>query len=149
MGVDDVDFATIKNAWSFVNIMPMSEKINTAWIDSIVEVGVPAQLKAGDTIISINDQNTDRGFLLISGEYSVEKDGSPELVKPAPELLGEMGRLNPTQKRTATVRASTDVSMLSFSWQKINEALQRRLNETEFGQLTDGLQQYAWGHFAE
>jgi hypothetical protein len=150
MGFNRVDFATIKEAWSTISMnMPVSEKINTAWIDSMVEVSSPISVREGDTIISIGDQNTDKGYLLISGDYSVEKEGSPELVKPAPELLGEMGRLNPTQKRTATIRASTEVQMLTFSWSQMNAALEKRLSESEFQQLTDGLQQYAWGHFAE
>jgi CRP-like cAMP-binding protein len=145
-----VDFATIKEAWSIIAMtMSVSEKINTAWIDSMVEVSSPVSVREGDTIISLGDQNTDKGYLLISGEYSVEKEGAPELVKPAPELLGEMGRLNPTQKRTATVRASTNVEMLTFSWGQMNAALEKRLSESEFQQLTEGLQQYAWGHFAE
>lgn len=143
-------FSIVEEAWiSVARGMPQSEKIRTAWVDSLLEVGTPVLVKAGEPIIIIGDQNTSSGFLLVEGEYSILKGNSPEMFKAAPELLGEMGRINPIHKRTATVRASTEVKMVSFDWDKIHTALHKRLNESEFEQLTESLKQYAWGHFTE
>jgi len=85
-------FSIVEEAWiSVARGMPQSEKIRTAWVDSLLEVGTPVLVKAGEPIIISGDQNTSSGFLLVEGEYSILKGNSPEMFKAAPELLGEMG----------------------------------------------------------
>lgn len=145
-----MQFTSLQAAWQAIPLaMSLSEKINTAWLDSLREVGTQVQVRSGDNVISLNDTNTGTGYVLYSGEISVQKKDAPEIVKPAPELLGEMGQLNPTGTRTASVVAATDVALISFAWTKLNAALAKRLSETEMETLKDAMQQYAWSHFVE
>jgi len=145
-----MDVSLIKEAWSPISDrMSLSPSLSEAWVDSLIEVGTATQVSAGDTIISVLDANTKIGYLLISGEYCIQKQGDPELVKSAPELLGEMAELNPSGTRTASVRATSDIEMISFGWEKMNAALRQRLDENDFATLIEGLKQYAWEHFAE
>ena len=145
-----MEFATINKTWNVIaGAMPLPEKLRTAWVDALAEVGVPSSFRSGDTVISVDDRDMDKGYLLTSGEFSIAKEGSPGLSKEAPELLGELGRLNPLHKRTASVRAISDLQVLLFSWKAVNAALLKRLSEDEYKELSDALQQYAWGHFTE
>jgi CRP-like cAMP-binding protein len=145
-----VQFTSLREAWDAIGVSStLSDKINTAWLDSLREVGTKMQVRQHDAIISVDDTYTDRGYILFSGEISVQKKDSPEIVKSAPELLGEMGRLNPTRTRTASVIAASDVALISFTWSTLNEALSKRLSESEIETLMDSIQQYAWNHFVE
>ncbi|MFP6582732.1 MAG: hypothetical protein VCD00_09270 [Candidatus Hydrogenedentota bacterium] len=145
-----MDTSVIKEAWSPIsNQMSLSASLSDAWLEALVEVGTATKVNAGDTIISVLDANTKIGYLLISGEYCVQKPGDPELIKSAPELLGEMAELNPSGARIAKVRASTEIRMISFGWEKMNAALHERLDGHDFATLTEGLKQYAWDHFVE
>ena len=145
-----MDLAAIKESWSTISAkMPSSEEINTAWVESLHESGTPEEIKAGGTVISVLDQDTDIGYLLLSGDYKVQKEGEMELEKSAPELLGEMAGLNPSRRRTANIRAVSDISMIKFSWDKLNAKLQERLSESDYTKLKDSLKQYAWEHFME
>ncbi|MFP6581487.1 MAG: cyclic nucleotide-binding domain-containing protein [Candidatus Hydrogenedentota bacterium] len=145
-----MQFTSLHAAWEAIPLsLSLSERINTAWLDTLREVGTRVQVRSGDNVISLNDTNTGTGYVLYSGEISVQKKDAPEIVKPAPELLGEMGQLNPAGTRTASVVAATDVALISFNWTKLNAALAIRLSEAELETLKDAIQQYAWSHFVE
>lgn len=145
-----MDIAALRSAWDGIQASwSLSEKINTAWTESIAEVGTETGVRAGGKILSKDDSNVDLGFILLSGDIRIEKMDSPEIVKPGPELLGEMGQLNPTRVRTADVYAETDTSLVQFNWAQLNAALLKRLSEEEIQSLMSGIQQYAWGHFTE
>lgn len=145
-----MQFTSLHAAWDSIPLSAsLPEKINTAWLDALREVGKKMQIREGDHVISVDDPYTATGFVLYGGEISIRKKDSPEIIKPAPELLGEMGRLNPTRTRTADVVAHTDVALITFDWTKLNDSLAKRLDESEMQQLTEGIQQYAWDHFVE
>lgn len=145
-----MDFNALRSAWDGIQVSwSLSEKINTAWIDSMGEVGMETGVRGGGRIIAMDDTDTDKGYLVIDGDISIQKKDSPEIVKPGPELIGEMGQMNPSRVRTASVTASTDVRLIQFSWSRLNGALLKRLNEEEMTALKSALQQYAWGHFTE
>lgn len=145
-----MDYSALRTAWDGIQASwSLSEKINTAWIDSVGEIGLETGIREGGRIFSIDDTETDKGYILLSGEISIQKKDSPEIVKPGPELLGEMGQMNPQHVRTASVTAATDTQLIQFSWGKLHAALRKRLNEEEMSALKSSLQQYAWGHFTE
>jgi hypothetical protein len=80
---------------------------------------------------------------------SIHKPGVPDSEQPAPELLGEISRFNPTGIRTATVKASQPCKVLRFTWENFEKAARRRMNEADYGALMKTLEEYAWQHFTQ
>lgn len=78
----------------------------------------PVRFNSGDIIIRQGDR-PDRFYIVVEGEVSVIQmnDGrETEIARlGAGEMFGEMGILMET-RRTADVRASTDVSLLALDW---------------------------------
>jgi peroxiredoxin 2/4 len=78
----------------------------------------PVRYNSGDIIIRQGDR-PDRFYIVVEGEVSViqmNNGGETEIARLGPgEMFGEMGILMET-RRTADVRASTDVSLLALDW---------------------------------
>ncbi len=145
-----MEHVTVELVWKSIPFsVTLSSKINTAWVDMISAVGSPMTKAVGESIIELEEKNVDQGFLVMSGSFSVQKDGAPEIVKEGPELLGEMSRFNPLHKRTARVRAVTPISMIAFSWEEVFLGLNEGLTPEEVEQLNHAFEQYAWEHFTE
>ncbi len=145
-----MDHKAVENAWAKMPFASsLSSKVNTAMVDTLSAVGNPVSVKIGKPIIAQDDKHIDRGFIIVSGSFSVLKNGAPSMIKEAPELIGEMSHINPRHERTAEVRSESDVVAIFFDWKELFSGLEERLSEEEVGQLTDALKQHAWDHFTE
>ena len=130
-----MEHTTVENAWAQISISAsLPAKINTAWVDTLTAVGK-----------AINDL----GFIIMSGSYSIFKEGAPSMIKQGPEMIGEMSRFNPLRSRTAEVRAESDVTAISFDWNEVFTGLAERLSDEEVKQLNSALEGYAWEHFTD
>jgi CRP-like cAMP-binding protein len=90
-----------------------------------VEVlGTPANIAAGDLVIRRGDIGREC-FVVLDGQADVEIDGCHHTVTRG-ALIGEIALLVQGARRTATVVAITDLTVLVF-------------NRAEFGQLMNGL----------
>ena len=118
-------------------------------MDTLSAVGTLLNLAPGERIIEQDEENVDQGFLVLSGSFSVEKDGAPPLLKEGPELLGEMSRFNPDHKRTAHVQATSEVAVITFSWENAFSGLADLLSAEEIQLLNHAFEQYAWEHFTD
>ena len=118
-------------------------------VDVLMNISALEDISRDTTLFTKGDESIADGIILLKGEVSVHKDGFPEIVAAAPELLGEMGRLNPTAQRTATVTARTDLSVLRFTWAAFTREAGRIMSETELEKVSSALQEYAWQHFTQ
>jgi len=110
---------------------------------------VPTSTRAGDVIIREGDEG-DRFYLLVEGEAVVESKGREIVRRHLGDYFGEIALLR-NVPRTATVRAVTDVEMLTLdreqflaavtgSWSDVsvaNEEIDRRLSELDIGGADD------------
>ena len=103
----------------------------------------------GRTLMSVGDSAVQDGIILLSGEISIAKEGSPEIIAIAPELMGEMAQINPARQRTATVTAHTDITLLHFTWRDFANEAGQRLTQDEFKKVSAALQDHAWRHTVE
>ena len=118
-------------------------------IDVLMKISTQENLPSGTVLFAKGDPSIDDGVILLEGEVSVMKVGFPEIIAAAPELLGEMGRLNPTGQRTATVTAVTELTLLRFKWTEFMREAGLRLSEAELEKISSALQEYAWQHFTQ
>ena len=118
-------------------------------IEVLMNISSLEDIPSGTTLFTKGDDSIADGIVLLKGEVSVIKDDFPEIVAAAPELLGEMGRLNPTAQRTATVAALTDLTILRFTWAAFTKEAGRLMSETELEKMSSALQEYAWQHFIQ
>jgi alkyl hydroperoxide reductase subunit AhpC len=86
------------------------------------------KVAAGDTIVAEGDP-ADRFFIIAAGEVEISRNSADgDEVKLAKlgrgQFFGEVGILAETA-RTATVRAVSDVELVSLSWEQFLETLQR------------------------
>ncbi len=118
-------------------------------IDVLMKISTQESLPPNTTLFTRGDPSIDDGIILLEGEVSVIKDGVPEIIATAPELLGEMGRINPTGRRTATVTAVTELTLLRFKWSEFMREAGLLLSEAELEKIGSALQEYAWQHFTQ
>lgn len=106
----------------------------TNWISEIAEEKV---FKKGEIIIKEGDKATNF-FVIRSGKVQVDKRFRRKNVKIAilnkGQFVGEMGILGPISQTSATVSALTDVKMLSFK----KEYLEQIIDSNPFLHLTIG-----------
>lgn len=145
-----MEHKTVALAWSNIPFSAsLPDKVNMAWADTLSAVGSPSTISSGADIIELDDKDTTKGFLVVSGSFSILKGDAYPIIKDVPELLGEMSRFNPNHTRTAQVRAETDVSVISFDWDEVFDRLNVYLTEDELSALNHAFEQYAWEHFTD
>jgi CRP-like cAMP-binding protein len=97
------------------------------------------------------DAESEFGYVLLDGELRVENsNGFVKVVNP-PALVGEMRQFNfeGGGKRAATVTALEPLTVLRFSWPKLDLTLMESLNPEECVEFTKALQIHAWMHYLE
>ena len=108
-------------------------------LDSLAERAEKVSFDAGDTIIAEGDP-ADRFYVIARGEVSITRRSSDgdeiELGTLGPgQFFGEVGILAET-RRTATVRALSDVELLALSWDEFRESLEQSDRaEREFSEI--------------
>lgn len=130
-------------------LAPLGPALREKIADVFLTMGAPERIPANTTLFTRGDASDGRGIVLLDGEVSVLKEGNPEVVALAPDLLGEMAQLNPTKQRTATVNAATDLVVMRFKWPTFTKAAQQKLSDEDIEAFTAALQEYAWQHFTE
>lgn len=93
---------------------------------------------AGQTVYREGDRADSRFSLLTTGSVEILRDDG-DVVKSldAPVLLGEVGAVNPQGVRTFTVRADSEVSLLSWSLDEL---------QADLPSLAEALRAVAWDH---
>ncbi len=127
----------------------LSPQLREKMADIFLSVASPQLVHMNTVLFKKGQASNDEGFVLLEGEVSVLKDGSPEFNAPAPDVLGEIAHISPTKQRSATVSAATDLKILRFKWSTLLNATQQSLAAEEIQQFTSALQEYAWKHFTE
>ena len=113
-----------------------------------IEISEQGRLTKNSTVFTEGDKDSNTGVIILDGEVTVKKTGSPDFGCPGPELLGEAQQFNPNAKRTATIEAATDTNALRFKWSDFEVAVKRYLSEADCQTVRQGLENYAWQHFA-
>lgn len=127
----------------------LSVSVRERMADVFLSVAAPQKVPANTTLFKKGQTSNDDGFVLLDGEVSVLKEGAPEIIAPAPEILGEIGHLSHTKQRSATVTAACELKVLRFKWSALISSALQALSAEEAQQFTSALQEYAWKHFAE
>ena len=118
-------------------------------VDVFMNVSTLENMPPDTILFTKGDESIADGIILLEGEVSVMKEDFPEIVAAAPELLGEMGCLNPTAQRTANVTALTDLTILRFTWAAFTREAGRLMSESELERVSTALQECAWQHFTQ
>ena len=124
---------------------PLKGKLADLFIGISDGKKVPAQTR----LFVAGAPTTDEGVIVLDGEIRVDKPDAPEIVVPAPHLIGEMSQFNPSRQRTATVIANTDLKALVFKWTDFNDKAKAYLEPDEVEATNTAMQEYAWQHFTE
>lgn len=127
----------------------LDAQLRESMADIFLGVASPQLVHANTVLFKKGQSSNDEGFVLLDGEVSVLKEGSPEFLAPAPDVLGEIAHISPTKQRSATISAAGELKILRFKWSALLNAAQQRLTAAEMQQFTSALQEYAWKHFTE
>lgn len=87
---------------------------NKALASRLAEVGQLVSFEAGDVIMSQGAEDNDVYFILV-GQAEVTVNGRHVAVREARATIGEMAILNPTEPRSATVTARSEIVALKVS----------------------------------
>ncbi len=113
-----------------------------------MEISEQGRLTKNSKIFTEGDKDSNTGVIILDGEVTVKKTGSPDFGCPGPELLGEALQFNPNALRTATIEVATDTHALRFKWSDFEETVKRYLSDADYETVRQGLENYAWQHFA-
>ncbi len=127
----------------------LAPQLRESMADIFLGVASPQRVPANIVLFKKGQASNDEGFVLLDGNVSVLKDGAPEFIVPAPDVLGEIAHISPTKQRSATVSAASELKILRFKWSALLNAAQQKLSAAEMQQFTSALQEYAWKHFVE
>jgi CRP/FNR family cyclic AMP-dependent transcriptional regulator len=93
---------------------------NRELAEQLANVSYLEEVVKDKTIIYQNDPTNDV-FLIISGSFSITVNGRELACRGSGDHIGEMGALEPTQKRSATVTATQDSIVLRITEKAFNE----------------------------
>lgn len=127
----------------------LGQSLREKMADLFLSVASPQNVPANTTLFKKGQASNDEGFVLLEGEVSVLKEGAPEIIAPAPDILGEIAQISPNKQRSATVSAASALKVLRFKWSALISAASQALTAEEAQQFTSALQEYAWKHFAQ
>jgi len=105
------------------------------------------EMGTGTTIYREGQPGDGTGCILLDGTVQVQKREGETIEVRAPQLLGEMQRINPSDVRTATVITLTPARALLFTWQSFFGEAHSLLNDSERAKLEEILGEIAWSHF--
>lgn len=124
-------------ALSLLSGMPEDTRVRVARL--FLGAGQVEHLADGDTLLRQDALGGDTGYVILTGQVQVEKEGG-SLQVTAPALLGEMYHLNPHAHRTADVTAQGDVEALRFSWRALYQQAKQDLAPNEQMLLMSGIE---------
>jgi CRP-like cAMP-binding protein len=127
----------------------LSPKLRAKMADIFLGVASPQRVSANTVLFRKGQASNDEGFVLLDGDVSVLKEGVPEFIAPAPDIIGEIAHISPAKQRSASVSAANELKILRFKWSAFLNAAQQHLSAEEVQQFTSALQEYAWKHFTE
>ena len=127
----------------------LGPQLRESMADIFLGVASPQIVPINTVLFKRGQASNDEGFVLLEGDVTVLKEGAPEFVAPAPDVLGEIAHISPTKQRSATVSAASELKILRFKWSALLNAAQQKLSASEMQQFTSALQEYAWKHFTE
>jgi len=127
----------------------LSPEAFAGFADALASIGVVEHAEPDTVLFREGDQPSDLGVVILEGAIKVSKPGTPEIEHAGAELLGEISRFNPTGLRTATVTTARPCKLIRFTWENLEKAAQRRMNQADFEALMKTLEEYAWQHFTE
>jgi len=136
--------STLESLEAFANL---SNALRSKVVGILQECGTVVDIAPKMILFSEQDANVDGALIVLSGTFRVIKPDGFEIEGHAPELLGELGIINPTQRRTATVIAASQMKGLKFSWSEFKSKAELIMNDAEQESLKNAIKEYAWNHF--
>lgn len=106
-------------------------------------------LPEGLVLFRAGEKGSNRGYVILEGDFSVQKPNTPMVHAESPDLLGEIELFNPSKQRTATVEAMTDLKVLEFQWSDFMAKCKELLKPEQYTTVRDAIESHAWQHFAE
>ena len=104
---------------------PLFEGLSDQELQQMVDNATPVSLRAGETLMKQGEPG-DTAFVVLSGEFEIQKQSGPSLIKidvrnPG-EIIGEMALLS-NAPRSATVVAVSDSETLRISQEAFEKLL--------------------------
>ncbi|NUM53242.1 MAG: hypothetical protein HUU46_06335 [Candidatus Hydrogenedentes bacterium] len=115
--------------------------------DLLQSISAPRVVPAGGVFIHEHEHVDNKGYILLEGRVLVRKEGFPDVVCKAPELIGEIMQFNPAGVRTATCAGAVESIVLRFMWDEFWTRAEKILSEEELKQVKETLETQAWEHF--
>ena len=125
----------------------LDEEFQGKLADIFQEISAPRSVPVGGIFIHQGEHVDNKGYILVSGAVLVKKEGFPDLVCKAPELVGEIMQFNPAGIRTATCAGAKESVVLRFQWDDFWKKAEERFTTDEIEKLRDVLESQAWEHF--
>lgn len=113
------------------------------------EISEVAEIPRGKLLFHEGEPGSDQGYILLEGEIEIEKSDAQGSSAFAPDLIGEMKLFNPTRRRTATVKAATDLKVCDFKWSRFIGALRERMDPESQTKVKEAIEGHAWQHFTD
>lgn len=143
--MSNTDVPTLLN--SLAAFSNLNQSVREKAVAILQECGSIEDIAEEKTLFSDQDTNIDSGVVVLSGTFRVHKPDGFEIEGEGPELLGEMGIINPSQRRTATVLATSPIKALRFSWAAFEAKTKQVFTESDQEVLKAAIKEYAWNHF--
>lgn len=121
----------------------LPETMRGRFVDLVLEVAQPDEVRAGEVLFRIGEKNMDEGVFFLEGAVKVTRASGQTLFFEAPDVLGEVQLFSPSAERTATVEMAYSGTLLRFSWKELGAAAKKVLNETELSTLREAIKDIA------
>lgn len=102
---------------------PLFDGLSDKDLDAIAGLVQPLQLRAGATVM-LERYHGEQLLMIVSGSVEVTRDGEHVATVDAGSFVGEMGMLR-GEDRSASVRAASDVKMLTVDRTSFDDLLER------------------------
>ncbi|MEK7794344.1 MAG: cyclic nucleotide-binding domain-containing protein [Candidatus Hydrogenedentota bacterium] len=130
-------------------LLDLDEELRGRILTAFLAVSEISVRDAGTALIREGQDDSDSGFVLISGSVNVAKSTGGGGRVAAPALFGEMKQFGPGGQRVATVSMEESGEVAAFSWTKLYREMETRIDAGELEQFRDALRRYAWKHLLD
>lgn len=130
-------------------LLDLDEELRARIVAAFLAASEISVRDAGTALIREGQDDSDSGFVLISGAVNIIKSTGGGGRVGAPALFGEMKQFGPGGQRVATVTIEDSGEVAAFSWEKLYREMETRVNADEHEQFRDALRRYAWKHLLD
>jgi CRP-like cAMP-binding protein len=132
-------------------LLELPDRLHDQAAAALLRVSTFQNIDPGDVLFAEGAKKPNDGYVLLQGDVQIQRSDGFTTTATAPALIGEMQQfqLENEGRRSASVIAGQNTSVLHFDWPAFYNALENVISAEEMELVRHAFRCQAWMHYLE